>query len=358
MGGCGVTPARQVNPKTKPFEIPTLHHCQHCPLPAGAWHGPSTSPARPLPTPAVSIWGGTEGYCAEGDSFVFGHSCPGLGQRPTASPAGEREGRGQRGQERMGQHVVGGTRAVRVPSTAIPLEGHSAGMESRSPLSLGWSPHRVHSPPCPAGMGQPGSSILPQFPVVVGGIPLPALGVEWCPGSSLTPGAMGHWLRTLLALTSTDMVHSGGKRDHFVLELALSPRKVITACHPVAVTQPSERWGWWHISAPFMVAGMSLSPPARKEMLLPPASSSSGRASLGWPKIQPRVAKILPGMAKIPLDFSGWEDPLFLLATGAASRGGKWSSAHGCDGFSRDLEGKPSWEGRTGRLSCSWNGSG
>lgn len=102
VGGCGVTPARRVNPKTKPFEIPTLHHCQHCPLPAGAWHGPSTPPVRPLPTPAVSILGGgTEGYCAEGDSFVFGHSCPGLGRGPTASPDG---GERREGMERTGAH--------------------------------------------------------------------------------------------------------------------------------------------------------------------------------------------------------------------------------------------------------------
>lgn len=115
VGGCGVTPARRVNPKTKPFEIPTLHHCQHCPLPAGAWHGPSTPPARPLPTPVVSIWwGGTEGYCAEGDSFVFGHSCPGLGRGLTASPAGAKR------RERMGQLVAGGDLPVGVPLCCCP----------------------------------------------------------------------------------------------------------------------------------------------------------------------------------------------------------------------------------------------
>lgn len=166
MGGCGVTAARQVNPKTKPFEIPTLHHCQHCPLPAGAWHGPSTSPARPLPTPAVSIWGGTEGYCAEGDSFVFGHSCPGLGQRPTASPAGGRGGRGQRGQERMGQHVVGGTRAARVPSTAIPLEGHSEEWRASPHCPWGGAPTECTAPRAQQGWGSLGPASCLSFPLL------------------------------------------------------------------------------------------------------------------------------------------------------------------------------------------------
>lgn len=167
MGGCRVTPARQVNPKTKPFEIPTLHHCQHCPLPAGAWHGPSMSPAWPLPTPAVSIWGGTEGYCAEGDSFVFGHSCPGLGQRPTASPARGRGGRGQRGRERMGQHVAGGTCAVRVPLHRRPSGRAQNGDGKQVPIVPGVkSPQTAQPPHAQQGCGSLGPASYLSFPLL------------------------------------------------------------------------------------------------------------------------------------------------------------------------------------------------
>ena len=52
--------------------------------------------------------------------------------------------------------------------------------------------------------------------------------------------------------------------------------------------------------APFLVAQISLFPPAGMGTLLPPASSSSGRASLGWAKIPP-----LPGWPKFPWIFPG-----------------------------------------------------
>lgn len=103
VGGCGVTPARWVNPKTKPFEIPTLHHCQHCPLPAGAWHGPSTPPARPLPTPAVSILGGggQKGIVPKGTALFSVTAALGWdGDRPPALMGGKR----REGMERTGAH--------------------------------------------------------------------------------------------------------------------------------------------------------------------------------------------------------------------------------------------------------------
>lgn len=140
VGGCRVTLARRVNPKTKPFEIPTLHHCQHCPLPAGAWHGPLTPPARPLPTPAVSIWGGgTEGYCAEGDSFVFGHSCPWLGWGLTASPTVGEKREGTEGTEGMGAHGSGccggtDTHPIGVPLCSILLRGRSGAGREQLPI--------------------------------------------------------------------------------------------------------------------------------------------------------------------------------------------------------------------------------
>lgn len=98
VGGCRVTSARRVNPKTKPFEIPTLHHCQHCPC----QRGPGTAPpARPLPTPAVSIWGGTQrGIVPKGTALSSITAALGWDRdRPSASLRGE-EG----GMEGMGEH--------------------------------------------------------------------------------------------------------------------------------------------------------------------------------------------------------------------------------------------------------------
>lgn len=113
MGGCGVTPARRVNPKTKPFEIPTLHHCQHCPLPAGAWHGPSTPPARPLPTPAVSIWGGGQkGIVPKGTALFSVTAAPGWDRdQPSAPLGGER----REGMEGTGVHGSARCRGAPVP---------------------------------------------------------------------------------------------------------------------------------------------------------------------------------------------------------------------------------------------------
>lgn len=238
VGGCGVTPARRVNPKTKPFEIPTLHHCQHCPLPAGAWHGPSTPPARPLPTPAVSSWGGDRRALCRRGQLCFRPQLPRVGRGPTVSPNEGRGGRGWRGRECTGQRIAGGTWSIRYPSVTVPLRWHWGGQ--RAAPCCPWSEASgCAASPCPLGLRQPSTGFLPQFPLAAGGVSLPT---DRCLGA-----------RALLALMPEGVVQTGEKRDHSEAEPAVPPRKVgiwplqgLNAAPRVAVPYRwSGAWPWF-----------------------------------------------------------------------------------------------------------------
>lgn len=165
VGGCGVTPARRVNPKTKPFEIPTLHHCQHCPLPAGAWHGPSTPPARPLPTPAVSSWGGQKGIVPKGTALFSVPAAPGWDGTDRQPHRGER----REGTEGTGAHRAAqgrGDLLHRVPLCRCPSESWHWGGQRAAPCCP-WS--EASGCPCPS------VGLLPQFPRAEGGVPVLSL---------------------------------------------------------------------------------------------------------------------------------------------------------------------------------------
>lgn len=169
MGGCGVTPARRVNPKTKPFEIPTLHHCQHCPLPAGAWHGPSTPPARPLPTPAVSIWGGGQkGIVPKGTALFSVTAALGWdGDRPQALLGRGEEG-GDRGDGSTRVSVSrGGTCPIGVPLCCRPSERMQRGDGGQLPIVPRVKPRQGTWPlPAQPGWGSLGLASCLSFPLL------------------------------------------------------------------------------------------------------------------------------------------------------------------------------------------------
>lgn len=131
--------------------------------------GPGTAPRRLQPgrcPPQRSAAGGgtTEGHCAEGDSFVFGHSCPGLGRDRPSAPLREEGGTGvHRSAHRRGDLVH------RVPLCRCPPERWHWG--DRGELSAvpgvkpqGVQPLRAHR--------QPSVGFLPQFALAAGGIPM------------------------------------------------------------------------------------------------------------------------------------------------------------------------------------------
>lgn len=124
--------------KTKPFEIPTLHHCQHCPLPAGAWHGPSMPPARPLSTPAVSIWERTEGHCA--GTALFSVTAARAGTGPTRSAGGWERKEGTEGTAAHGSAPRGGdpSRRCRLGHSDVTIHPRDAvGTERGAPCGAG-----------------------------------------------------------------------------------------------------------------------------------------------------------------------------------------------------------------------------
>lgn len=173
-------------PKTKPFEIPTLHHCQHCPLPAGAWHGPSMPPARPLSTPAVSIWERTEGHCAGTALFSVTAARAGTGPDPKSWWVGEEEGDGGNGGDgsaRVSASWGDLSRRCQPGHPNVPLRGRSRG---RSSTPCRGAPRCWHGRILPSGAGtawgrgwEPGDALVAssQLPASVP----PCSEVSQCP---------------------------------------------------------------------------------------------------------------------------------------------------------------------------------
>lgn len=135
------------------------------------------------------------------------------------------EGTGTHGSARR----RGGTHPIGVPLRRRPSErAQRGGRRQRAAPRCPWgeAPPGCAATPCPVRLGQPGVSLLPQFPLAEAGIPLPAPRADGCLGSPLTPRARGHWLWAPLALMPTEVVQPGEKRDHSGAELAAPPRRV------------------------------------------------------------------------------------------------------------------------------------
>lgn len=136
------------------------------------------------------------------------------------------------------------------------------------------------------------------------------------------------WSMALVSCSQQDM-----KRDP--QEALALPEFHNPPGRPQFVSQEVEVWGTLAVCHCPIYSGANLPfPTARMRMLFPSASISSGTASLGWAKIPPRMAKSLQDGINSPVFLCVGRSVVFARCR-SSLQGEKWSSAHGCDGFSR-----------------------